>query len=153
MEEVPRQLQQCKALRQHAGRQLLGVALLRHQKFVAQILGRKAAVQECRLQHRMPGNVALDALRVNFTLGLALQIAVAADVVGIGMGVVDGGQMPAVGVQQLPHLAACVLVVAAVNQADVCIVQLHKTHLGGALDIVAIADNVIQFVHKAPLFL
>ena len=101
----------------------------------------------------MPGNVALDALRVNFTLGLALQIAVAADVVGIGMGVVDGGQMPAVGVQQLPHLAACVLVVAAVNQADVCIVQLHKTHLGGALDIVAIADNVIQFVHKAPLFL
>ena len=38
-------------------------------------------------------------------LRLSLQISVAANMVGVGVGVVDGGQLPAVGVQVLADLA------------------------------------------------
>ena len=79
---------------------------------MAQVLGGTAAVEESGLQHRVPGEAALDPRGVDLTAGLPLQVLVAADVVGVGVGVVDGGEVPAVGVQQLAHLAPGVLVAA-----------------------------------------
>ena len=47
----------------------------------------------------------MDPWRVDHAPGLALQIPVAADVVSVGVGVVDGGEPPAVGVQKLTDFA------------------------------------------------
>ena len=116
-----------------------------------QFPGRTAAVQQGRLQHRVAGEGALRAGRVHAAARLALQIPVPADVVGMGMGVVDGRQAPAVFVQDLPGLAPCVLVAAAVDEAHVRVVQPHKADLGGTLHIVAAAGHLYQFVHRRTL--
>ena len=135
-------------IRQHRICQIIRITFLCHQEFVAQILGRKSSVEKGRLQHRVTGEVAFDARGIDAAFGLTLQIAVAANVVGIGMSIVDGGQAPSIGVQQLPHLTPGIFIVAAVDQAYIRIVQLHQSHFGGTLDIVAAALDMIQFVHK-----
>jgi len=68
---------------------------------VPQLLARIATVQKGRLQDRVTGKGAVDPRRIDFTPGLALQILIAADVVSIGVGVVDSGEPPAVGIQNL----------------------------------------------------
>ena len=95
--------------------------------------------------------IALDAGGVDLAAGLVLQVLVAADVVGVGVRVVDGGQMPAVGVEDLAHLAPGLLVVAAVDEADVGVVQAHEADLGRALDVVAVSGHLGQFIHGGVL--
>ena len=148
---MPRQRQQFKPLRQARRGQLLRVARLRHEKLVPQILRRIAAVEKRGLEQRVAREIALDAGGIDPAAGLVLQVLVAADVVGVGVRVVDGGQVPAVGVEDLAHLAPGLLVVAAVDEADVGAVQAHETDLGGALDIVAVSGYLIQFVHRGVL--
>ena len=116
-----------------------------------QVLRRIAAVEKRGLEQRVAREIALDAGGIDPAAGLVLQVLVAADVVGVGVRVVDGGQMPAVLVEQLAHLASGLLVVAAVDEADVGVVEAHKTDLGGALDIVAVSGNLRQFVHRGVL--
>ena len=147
VEEVTGQGQQLKALRQHVRRQLMGVAGLGHEELVAQLPRREAAVEKGRLQQRVAGDVALDSGGVDGAAGLLLQILVAAHVVGVGVGVVDGGETPAVFVQVLAHLAARVLVAAAVDEADIRLVQADKADLGGAFDVIAALAGLDELVH------
>ena len=118
-----------------------------------QILRRIAAVEKRGLEQRVAREIALDAGGIDLAAGLVLQVLVAADVVGVGVRVVDGGQAPAVLVEQLAHLASGFLVVAAVDETDVGAVQAHETDLGGTLDIVAVSGYLIQFVHRGASFL
>ena len=55
-----------------------------------QLSGWTAAVQQRRLQDRMAGEGALRAGGVDAAARLALEVPVPADVVGVGVGVVDG---------------------------------------------------------------
>ena len=113
-----------------------------------QVLGRISAVEKRRLQHRVPGKRAVDSRRVDPTARLSLQIPVPADVVGVGVGVVDRRQLPAVGVQHLPYPPPRVLVVAAVDQADVFLIQPEEADVGGALDVIRPLGKLYQFVHS-----
>ena len=85
----------------------------------------------------MAGKGALDPRGVDTASRLSLQISVAANMVGVGVGVVDGGQLPAVGVQMLADLAARVLIAAAVDETDLRALQPHQSDLRRALDIAA----------------
>ena len=138
IKEMSRQGDDLKALRQGFFGQLLGVALLGHEEFVPQLLTWVAAIQKGRLQDGVMGKGAVNPWSVNHAPGLALQILIAADVVSVGVGVVDGGKPPAVGFQKLPHLTPCVLIVAAVNQANVLLVQLHQPNFCWTLDVVTL---------------
>src|SRR5699024_1191147 len=84
---------------------------------------------------------------IDLAAGLFLQISVAADVVGIGVGMVDGSQVPAVGVENLAHLAPGILIVAAVYEANLAVPQLHQADFGGTFNIIAPAGHMLQFKH------
>ena len=144
---MSRQGQQLEALWQYVRRQLMGIAGLGHQEFVAQLRRREAAVEKGRLQQRVAGDVTLDTGGVDGAARLLLQILVAAHVVGVGVGVVDGGETPAVLIQMLAHLAARVLVTAAVDKADVRLVQADKADLSGAFDVIAALADLYQLIH------
>ena len=148
VEKVPGRGIDAKPLRQLVRRQLRRVALLCQQKLVPQVLGRISAVEKRRLQHRVPGKGAVDSRRVDPAARLSLQIPVPADVVGVGVGVVDRRQLPAVGVQHLPYPPPRVLVVAAVDQADVFLIQPEEADVGGALDVIRPLGKLYQFVHS-----
>ena len=94
---------------------------------------------------------ALRPGRVHAAARLALEVPIPADVIGVRVGVADGRQMPAVLVQDLPDLAARVLVAAAVNETHVRIVQPHQPRLGGTLHVIAAAGHLYQFVHGRTL--
>ena len=149
---LPRQLDELKSLGQHLRRQRFGAALLGHEELVAQVLAGVPAVQEGGLQNRVQGKGLLDAGGKDAASGLLLQILVAPDVVRVGVGVVDGGQPPPVGVQKLPDLPARVLVVSAVNETDVRAPQPHKADFGGALNVKAVFCDGDQFVHSIRSF-
>ena len=151
VEKVPRQRKPLKSLRQARRGQLLRVAGLGHEELVLQLLRRIAAVEKRRLEHRVAREIALDAGGVDLAAGLVLQVLVAADVVGVGVRVVDGSQVPAVGVEDLAHLAPGLLVVAAVDEADVGVVQAYEADLGRALDVVAVSGHLGQFIHGGVL--
>lgn len=63
----------------------------------------------------MPGKITVYAGRKDPAAGLPLEIFVAADMVSIGMGVVNCGQIPMAGLQNLADFPSCVFVAAAVN--------------------------------------
>lgn len=67
-----------------------------------QLLTRIAAVQKRGFQNRVTGKGTVDPGRVDFAPGLSLQISVAADVVSVGVGVINDNEPPAVGVKKLP---------------------------------------------------
>ena len=58
-----------------------------------QILAGVSAVEEGRLQNWISGKCALDAGGIDAAAGLILEVTVAANVIGVGVGVVDGGQL------------------------------------------------------------
>ena len=114
---------------------------------VPQLFAGITAVQKRRFQQRVPGKGALDARRKDAAARLALQVVVAADVVRVGVRVVDRRQVPAALVQQLADAAPRVLVVAAVDEADVLLAQPHQADLGGALDVVGLVGDLDHLVH------
>ena len=87
-----------------------------HQKFMSQFRAGITAIQERWFQQRKLCKTPLDSLGKNLAACLGLQVLVTSDVVGIGMCIYDGFQRPPLAIQHLPHLAARVLVVAAVDQ-------------------------------------
>ena len=100
----------------------------------------------------MPGEITLDSRCESLTAGLLLKVRISADMVGIGVGIVDGRQMPAVGIQNLPDLPSRVLVAAAVDEADIISLQPHQADLGRAPDITALLCDPHQFVHTCSPF-
>ena len=144
---MPRQRNHVKALWQHLLCEFIRIALLRHQKLVPQLPWGISAVEEGRLQQRVPREVAVDPRGIDSASGLSLQVSVSADMVGVGVGVVDGGELPSVFVQNLPHLASGFLVISAVDEADFRVAELYKPDLGRTLDVVAMLRHLYQFIH------
>ena len=105
---------------------------------MSQIFAGIAAVQKGRLQDGIACKSALDSRGEDTAACLGLQIFVSADVIRVGMGIVNGLQLPAPLVQKLPHPPARVLVVPAVDQADLCVVQPDQPDLRRALDIIIV---------------
>ena len=85
----------------------------------------------------MTGKDAVNSRSVDFAPGLSLQILIAANMVSIGVGVVDGREPPAAGVEKLPDFSSGILVVATVNQANILLVQLHQPNFGRTLDVIS----------------
>ena len=112
-----------------------------------QIFAWIAAIQQGRLQNRMPGKITLNSRRINFTACLSLQILIAADVIRIGMRIIDSFQRPFMFIQKLSDLPARVLVIPAVNQADFRIVQLYQSDFCRALYVIIMFRNLYQFIH------
>ena len=130
--------------------QRLDVARLGHHEFVAQLFWRIPSIKIGRLQHGMLREVPLDPRRKDVASRLGLQVFVAADVICVGMGIVDRLQRPAVGFKMLSDLFARILVVAAVDQAHLLLPRLHQTDLRRALDVIAVSSHLDQFVHITP---
>lgn len=82
---------------------------------MAQVFAGISAVQEGGLENGVFGEGLFYAWGVDAAAGLILEVVVAADVIGVGVGVVDGFELPVVGVQKLSDLSAGVFVVSAVN--------------------------------------
>ena len=114
---------------------------------MAQVAGRIPAVEEGRLQKRVARERALDAAGIDAAPGLGLEVAVPADMVGMGVRVEDGFQLPALGIEDLLDLLARVLVAPAVDQSDLIAFAQHYANLGRALDVEASAGGLHQFVH------
>ena len=112
-----------------------------------QVLWRIAAIEKRRLENGGSRKGTLNPGGIDLAAGLFLQISVAADVVGIGVGMVDGSQVPAVGVENLAHLAPGILIVAAVYEANLAVPQLHQADFGGTFNIIAPAGHMLQFKH------
>jgi len=91
----------------------------------------------------MHGEVPLNARRKNIAARLRLQILVAADVIRIGMRVIDCAQPPAVCIENLADLAPCLLVVSAVDEANIVAIELDQPDLCGALDVVAAFRDLV----------
>ena len=83
VKEVARELEGLEVLRERACRQGLRVALLRHEELVPEVAARVAPVEKRGLQLRASRERALDARRKDAAARLALQVAVAADVVSV----------------------------------------------------------------------
>ena len=80
-----------------------------------------------------------------------MQVLAAAEVGGVGVRHQDGEQLPAVLVEDLAHLAARVLVVAAVHQADPAL-DLEKADFRGAVYIITALTGADEFIHMATSF-
>ncbi len=104
IEEMAGKRDQFKPLRQNLLGQGLCIALLRHQKLVAQLTAGTAAVQKGRFQYGMSGKITFDARSIDAAPGLRLQVPVATDMVGVGVGVIDGGQLPPLDADHLIEL-------------------------------------------------
>ena len=84
---------------------LLCLAVLSQQEFVAKIFAGIAAVQKRRLQNGEPGKGRLDAGSKNRAACLLLQVPVAADMVCVGVGIDDSFRIPALLIQDFPDFA------------------------------------------------
>ena len=82
---------------------------------MAQFLKRKASVQKRGFQDGVSGKVAVNSGSVNSAPGLPLQILIAANMVGVGVGIVDCGKQPSICIEKLANLSTCVLVVSTVS--------------------------------------
>ena len=149
---MTRQRDQLKASRKMFWRQRLGVAFLGEKKLVAQRLHRIAAVEQRRFEDRVLSKCGLDAWRVEGAVGLFGEISVAADVVGVGVGVVNSVKRPALAVEMLAHFAASFLVVAAVDEHDMAVAGLNDADLCRTLDVIGVRRDLDEFVHGESSF-
>ena len=100
----------------------------------------------------MLGESGLDAWRVEGAASLFGEISVAANVVGVGMGVVDGVKRPALAVEMLAHLAPGFFVVAAVDEHDMAVAGLNDADLCRTLDVIGMRRDRDEFVHGESSF-
>ena len=114
-----------------------------------QIPAGEAPIQERWLQNRSTCEGAFDSRRIDGAAGLTLQIAIAADMIRIGVRVVYGSQMPSVCIENLPNLSACILVISAVDQADVILIQSDQSDFGRTLNIIVSICDLYQFIHNS----
>ena len=79
-----------------------------------------------------------------------MQVLAAAGVVGVGVGYEYGEELPAVFVEYLPDLAARVLVVAAVDEADP-VPGVIQADFCRAVDIITALPGADEFIHGSDL--
>ena len=60
---------------------------------------------------------------------------------------VYGHEIPAVGIQYLPDLTPCFLIITAVDDAYVHIIQLDEANIRGAFDIIIVIGYLYQLIH------
>ena len=96
----------------------------------------------------MPREAAFHPRRIYPAACLPLQVAVAADMIRIGMGIVDRLKLPPVRIKKLPYLPAGILIASAIYEADCIAVQPDQPHLGRALYVIAASRSLHQFEHK-----
>ena len=77
----------------------------------------------------------------------ALEILVAANVIRVGVGVVNRSKPSSMCVKDLPDLSSGVLVITAVDQAYVPVVQSDEPDLCRALNVIVPFGNLYQFIH------
>ena len=85
----------------------------------------------------MIGKSTLNTGSIYLTSRLTLQVFVSADMIGIGVCIVDRRQFPIVLIQNSAYLASCVFIVSAVDQTHLVVVQFDKTDLRGTLYVIA----------------
>lgn len=85
----------------------------------------------------MPCERAVNSRRIDFTACLILKIFVSADVVSVRVSVINCRQIPAVRIKYLPDFPPCILVVSAVNQADIFVVQFYKPDVRRTFDVIS----------------
>ena len=95
----------------------------------------------------MPGEITVNARSKDPAVCLVLQIPVPADMVCIGMRVVNCFQLPAVCIQNLPDFTPGILIISAVNQADIGIIQPDKPDFCRAFNIKAVLREAYQLIH------
>ena len=100
----------------------------------------------------MLGECSLNARRIEGAAGLLGEISVAADVVGVGVGVVNSVKRPALAVEMLAHLASSFLVVAAVDEHDMAVAGLNDADLCRTLDVIGVRRDRDEFVHGESSF-
>ena len=135
------------AFRQFCFGDILSFGRGRHQKFISQFFERIAAIEEGRFQNGVFHHSHFHGGAVNSAAEAILQQGIAAVVVGIGVGIDDGGQLPALGIQDFLDLSAGVLIVAAVDEPHIVIADAVYADFGRGVDIVCIFCYLYQFVH------
>lgn len=76
-------------------------------------------VQKGRLQNWVAGEITLYTRSKDAAAGLPLQVRISADMVGVGVGIVDNRQAPSVGIQDLLDFPSRILVIATVDETDI----------------------------------
>lgn len=120
----------------------------RNLQLVAQFPEGVPTVQKGRLQNWVAGEITLYTRSKDAAAGLPLQVRISADMVGVGVGIVDNRQAPAVGIQDLLDFPSRILVIATVDETDIIALQAHQTDLGRALYVVIAVRDLHQFVHN-----
>ena len=67
--------------------------------------------------------------------------------VGVGMGVDDCGQLPALCIQNFLDFSAGILIVSAVDQPDIVITYAINADFGRGIDVIGIFCDLHQFIH------
>ena len=84
---------------------------------------------------------------------MPLQILVAADVVGVGVGIEYPLQLSALLIQYFAQFATGIFVITAVNKPGVDPVRAPDTDFGRAFDIIRFAGKSREFKHIGHLLL
>ena len=91
----------------------------------------------------MIGEITLHTRRIDFTAGLLLQISVSADMVRVGMRIVDSCQFPSLFIQDFSHPPSGILIASAVDETDFLFTYFYNSNLGRTLHIVAVLPCLI----------
>ncbi len=147
LEKMSGQIDHLQIFRQDIRRQFPAVTGLGHEILVPQCLERIPTIKKGRLQHRPFRKGAFDAWRIDPAAGAVLKKSAATDVIRVGMGNVNGLQLPVIPVQHLAYFSSRFLVAAGIDQHDPCIIQLIQTHSGRRLNGPGPSFYMLEFIH------
>ena len=111
-----------------------------------QVLGREAAVEIGRFQQGMAGESAVNTRNIDLTPGLFLEVLIAANVVGIGMGVQDGFQLPALLIQNLTDFSTGILIPTAVNEPHLVFILQIEADFHRNIDVIGPCTYLDEFI-------
>ena len=145
--EMPRQAEIFHARRQKRIGDILPLGGGCHEEFIPQLLEGIAAVKEGWLKHRVLHNRQFHGCGIDGAVKPILQQSIAAVMVGVGMGVDDCGQLPALCIQNFLDFSAGILIVSAVDQPDIVITYAINADFGRSIDVIGIFCDLHQFIH------
>ncbi len=147
LEKMPRQIYHLQPFWQDMRRQFPAVTGLGHKKLVSQCLERIPTIKKGRLQRGPFRKGAFHARRIDPAAGAVLKKSAATDVIRVGMGNVNGRQLPVIPVQHLVNFSSGFLVAAGIDQHDPCIIQLIQSHSGRRLNGPGPSFYMREFIH------